>query len=250
MILARDDVLLLAIIRRSTARDIQLSCWLLSNELVTVDLRLDSRVESVLGDEELFFPLYGHDTLRAILQPRIERAFRDGAMPDTTFEHGVRKAAYNWGDARRALRLFRRAGEMANDRGFEEVTVDCLDENLEETEQEVTIEKLLSLPPKHFMALIGVTGGEKPRTGEIIQPVTTAKIQENDELAQLGLGDRAMRGVITELETMGLLETWIESKGEEGRVKQVQTTFDPDWVHEALQPYAEASDILSHPTED
>lgn len=53
-----------------------------------------------------------------------------------------------------------------------------------------------------------------------------------------------MRGVITELETMGLLETWIESKGEEGRVKQVQTTFDPEWVHEALR-YVAASDVLS-----
>jgi archaeal cell division control protein 6 len=36
-----------------------------------------------------------------------------------------------------------------------------------------------------------------------------------------------MRGVIAELESMGLLETWIESKGEKGRVKQVQTTFGP-----------------------
>ena len=100
-------------------RDIHLSCWLLSNELVTVDLRLDSRVESVLGDAELFFPPYEREMLSAILQPRVERAFRDGALSDTAFEHGVRKAAYNWGDARRALRLFRRAGETANDPGLE-----------------------------------------------------------------------------------------------------------------------------------
>ncbi len=51
------------------ARDIHLSCWLLSNDLVTVDLRFDSRVESVLGDEELFFPPYGRAKLAAILQP-------------------------------------------------------------------------------------------------------------------------------------------------------------------------------------
>lgn len=227
------------------ARDIQLSCWLLSNELVTVDLRLDSRVESVLGDEELFFPPYGPETLRAILQPRIECAFRDGALPADAFEHGVRKAAFNWGDVRRALRLFRRAGETANDRGLEQVTVDCLDANLEETEREATIEKLLSLPPKHFLALLGATDWKQSDTGEIIQPVTTAKIQENPGFAKMGLGDRAVRGVITELETMGLLETWIESKGEEGRVKQVETTFDPRWVHEALEPYGEASDLLS-----
>ncbi|WP_409025293.1 Cdc6/Cdc18 family protein [Halalkalicoccus salilacus] len=98
-----------------------------------------------------------------------------------------------WGDARRALRLFRRAGETANDRGLEQVTIDCLNANFEGTEREATIEKLLSLPPKHFAVLGGVTTWERPRTGEIIQPVTTAKIQENDDLAELGLGDRAKR---------------------------------------------------------
>ncbi|MFC6905824.1 Cdc6/Cdc18 family protein [Halalkalicoccus tibetensis] len=226
-------------------RDIHLSCWLLSNELVTVDLRLDSRVESVLGDEELFFPPYGRDTLRAILEPRIERAFCDGAVPEDSFEHGVRKAAFHWGDARRALRLFRRAGEMANDRGLDQVTIDCLDANIEETEREATIEKLLSLPPKHFTVLVGVTDWKQTQTGEIVQPVTAAKIQEDGTLTQLDLGDRAIRTVITELETMGLVETWIDSKGDEGRVKQIQTTFDPQWVREAADPYLEASDTLS-----
>lgn len=33
---------------------------------------------------------------------------------------------------------------------------------------------------------------------------------------------------------------------EEGRVKQVQTTLEPRWVHEALQPYTDESDVLSH----
>ena len=166
-------------------------------------------------------------------------------MPGATFEHGVHKAAYNWGDARRALRLFRRAGETANDRGLEQVTIDCLDTNLEDTEREATIEKLLSLSPKHFAVLGGATTWERTDTGEIIQPVTTAEIQESKVLAQLGLGDRAVRTVVTELEPMGLLETWIESKGDEGRVKQVRTTFDPRWVRETIESYVEASDLRS-----
>ena len=125
------------------------------------------------------------------------------------------------------------------------MTVDCLDTNLEDTDREATIEKLLSLPPKYFAVLGGVTTWERPRTGEIIQPVTTAKIQESDVLAQLGIGNRAVRTVITELETMGLLETWIESNGDKGRVKQVRTTFDPCWVREAIESYIDASDVLS-----
>ncbi|ADJ13930.1 Cdc6/Cdc18 family protein [Halalkalicoccus jeotgali] len=232
------------------ARDVQLSCWLLSNELLTVDLRLDSRVQSVMGDRELFFPPYGHAKLEAILKPRVEQAFRDGTLSDDTFDHGITKAAYRWGDARRALRLFRQAGETANERDLEQVTTDCLDTNFDATEREATIEKLLSLPPNHFMVLIGVAQWENTRTGEIIQPVTTAQIQESDELTEIGLGNRAVRNLIMELETMGLVETWIESKGNEGRVKQVETTFDPQWVHQAVKSYINESDVRSRSAEE
>ena len=46
-------------------------------------------------------------------------------------------------------------------------------------------------------------------------------------------GARAIRGVVRELETMGLVSTWIESRGREGRIKHIETTFDPQWVREA-----------------
>lgn len=40
------------------------------------------------------------------------------------------------------------------------------------------------------------------------------------------LGKRAIQNIVTDLETIGLLGTWIESRGREGRVKQHETTFD------------------------
>ncbi|ELY55802.1 orc1/cdc6 family replication initiation protein [Natronococcus jeotgali DSM 18795] len=51
--------------------------------------------------------------LIAILEPRLERAFRAGAVPDDVRIYGVRKAAQRWSDARQALTLFRQAGEPA-----------------------------------------------------------------------------------------------------------------------------------------
>jgi Cdc6-like AAA superfamily ATPase len=41
------------------AREISLSVWLVSNELLEVDLRLDSRVESAMSDDVVFFASYG-----------------------------------------------------------------------------------------------------------------------------------------------------------------------------------------------
>lgn len=49
---------------------------------------------------------------------------------------------------------------------------------------------------------------------------------------------------------MGLVETWTESNGDEGRVKQVQTTFEPQWVHGVREPYIEESNILARSNED
>ena len=45
---------------------------------------------------------------------------------------------------------------------------------------------------------------------------------------------------------MGLVETWIESKGCGGRVKQLQTTFEPAWVQEVRSTYIDQSPMLDH----
>ena len=59
------------------AREISLSVWLLSNELLEVDLRLDSRVQSAMSDEAVFFSPYSNDELDAVLVPRYrESRFR------------------------------------------------------------------------------------------------------------------------------------------------------------------------------
>ncbi|MDG5820247.1 AAA family ATPase [Natronococcus sp. A-GB7] len=234
-------------------RGINLSVWLVSNELVEVDLRLDSRVESAMSDEAVFFPPYGSDELATILEPRLERAFRPGAISNDVCAYGIAKAAQRWGDARKALTLFRQAGETASERDLDQVTRECVDANLEETDREATVSKLLDLPINHFLVLMAVTGFDEEKTDaltwaeetSIKQPVTTADVnvflQSQTFSDNLDLGERAVRGVVTDLETMGLVETWIDSRGREGRVKQIKTTFEPQWVRDNIDPYIDKS---------
>lgn len=217
------------------ARDIQLSAWLISNELLEVDLRLDSRVESAMSDETVFFGPYGIDELAAVVGPQLDTAFGDGALPEDVREYGIGTAAHRWGDARKTLRLFRRAGEEATERGLAQVTEACIDANLEETNQEATTEKLLSLPTQHFLVLLATTAVRDRRTEEIVQPVTSEQLRTAYESLlppDARIGERAMRDVVTDLETMGLVETWVEARGGDGRTKQVETTFDPAWATE------------------
>jgi cell division control protein 6 len=217
-------------------REVDLSVWLVSNELLEVDLRLDSRVQSVLGGEEVFFAPYAEAELRAILEPRIAAAFGADVVSEEAFDYGVREAANRWGDARKALTLFRHAGETANERGLSEVTHDCVAANLETTEKEAVLAKLERLPLNHLYVLSAAVS-RRDGGGAIKQPVTTAEIHETLQRPETRLaarlGQRAIREVVADLETMGLLETWIDARGRGGRVKLVETTFDPAWVREA-----------------
>ncbi|WP_222912765.1 hypothetical protein [Natrinema sp. SYSU A 869] len=149
------------------------------------------------------------------------------------------------GDVRKALTLFRQASETANDRGLETVSEDCIAVNLEATEREATIGKPLALPANHFLVLTGVTGCDQGAA--IKQPVTTEghELLQGDAFpAELCLGEHAIREVVTDLETMGLVETWIDAWERDGRVKQITTTFEPVWVHEATDPYTTESEYL------
>ncbi|MDL5363348.1 Cdc6/Cdc18 family protein [Halalkalicoccus sp. NIPERK01] len=227
-------------------RDLNLSVFLISNELLTVDLRLDSRVESAMGGEEVFFPPYTEEELRAIVGARIDRAFVDGVLSEAAFERGIEEAAQRWGDARKTLRLFRQAGERANERGLEQVTVDCLVDSLEGTERETTVAKLQSLPLRHLVVLAAAVG-TRDSEGTIIQPVRTSRIHDrlNQESTaeRFRLGERAIQGLVGDLKTMGLVETWVESNGRDGRAMYVEMTFDPEWVDEAQT--AVANELVS-----
>ncbi|WP_336343322.1 Cdc6/Cdc18 family protein [Halalkalicoccus ordinarius] len=225
-------------------RGIDLSVWLISNRLIEVDLRLDSRVESAMSTEEVFFGPYGFHELADILIPRLVRAFADESVTPGAAKHGTRQAATRWGDARKGLTLFRNAGEIANQRELATVTRECIDDSLEATEQNAIMEKLTQLPLNHVGVLVAATSWTDKQTGEIVQPVTTEQIRESMErgiILNPPLGKRAIQGVVTDLETMGLLETWIESRGREGRVKQHKTTFDPQLAGEIRENHPDLS---------
>lgn len=74
-------------------REIDLSAWLISNELIEVDLRLDSRVKSAMSDESVFFGPYDRETLTTLLTPRLASAFEDSSPPEDVREYGIRRAA-------------------------------------------------------------------------------------------------------------------------------------------------------------
>ncbi len=89
----------------------------ISNDLKFKD-SLNPRVLSSLGEEELVFPPYTVDELRAILAERASVAFRPGVVPSSTINLCAALAGSEHGDARRAVDLLRIAGEVAEREGY------------------------------------------------------------------------------------------------------------------------------------
>jgi Cdc6-like AAA superfamily ATPase len=193
-----------------------------------------------MSDETVFFPPYGRAELATVAGPTLDQAFREGALPAAVREHGLREAARRWGDARKTLRLFRRAGETANEDDSEIIAKSHIDTNLEATDKDDVISNLADLPNNHLSILICVVSWQRRSSEQIVQPITSTKVRKSYEKhipEDAQIGERAFRECITDLETMGLIETWIDSRGSGGRVKQIETTFDPAWVKETAKQY-------------
>lgn len=101
---------------------------------------LDSRALSTLSPEDLTFTPYTEAELIRILENRRD-AFEEGVLEDGVIEKTAEFAAKEHGDARRALRLFRKAGEIAKSNGDSTVTTDHVDE----ADKKVDVEVIMSL---------------------------------------------------------------------------------------------------------
>jgi len=85
----------------------------ISNDLKYGD-RLDTRVESSFAPDEIVFPAYDANQLGDILNRRRD-AYHDGVLSDDVIPLCSAFSAQEHGDARRAIDLFRLAGEIARD---------------------------------------------------------------------------------------------------------------------------------------
>jgi len=74
---------------------------------------LDPRILSSLGEEHIVFPSYNASELRDILNNRAKIVFHEGVLKEDVIPLCAAFAAKEHGDARKALQLLRKAGELA-----------------------------------------------------------------------------------------------------------------------------------------
>ena len=186
----------------------------ISNDL-TFKERLDPRVISSLGEEEIVFTSYSVEQIRKILENRIQKAFIKNAVEEPALNLCAAMAGREHGDARRALDLMRVAGELAEREQSETVNENHIRGASQKIEENKEVAALQSYPLHEKLLIIAVMKTSGLSTGEIY---TTYK-NLCKVVGQKELTTRRVTQMLSEVELSGIISGRIIHQGIHGRTK-------------------------------
>jgi len=209
---------------------------------------LSPKVKDTLCEEEIQFAPYDADQLESILNRRAELAFQDDVLDSSVTQLSAAFAAQDKGSARQAIRYLYKAGELAANNGYEEVTADHV-RQAEEIIERRNIEKgIRDLTVQDHLSLVAVAAlhsrGEAPaRTRQVY-----GEYKEITEL--IGADSIALRRVrdhLQELDLAGIVEGNTRHSGVKGGQHYVWD-LDADYstVIDVLQSVDRISDAIEH----
>ncbi|MFC7074196.1 orc1/cdc6 family replication initiation protein [Halovenus rubra] len=193
---------------------------------------IDGRAESSFNPRDVYFPDYDANQLREILQNRRD-AFRQDALEDDVIPLVAAFAAQSHGDARKAIDLFRGAGDLADERGDEEVTEDHVRDSQEEIDKDRSLKLVEGLTTQKKISLYATAAVAyySNRTGSSVPSPVGFKVYQwvtNDLDADQMTRETYVK-YVKELSTYGLISTSRKSRGRGGGMYMEFTfTGDPE----------------------
>jgi archaeal cell division control protein 6 len=217
------DELLYNLLRiNSTLKNSQTSIIGISNDLLFAN-NLDPRVKSSLSEEEIVFFPYNAVQLQDILLNRSQEAFKDGVLGEGVIQKCAAFAAREHGDARRALEVLRVAGEIAERKNLDIISMKEIDE-AEDTIEKDRITELVKNHPKQFQAtLYSILVNKKNSKYNFIQTgdVYDTYMELCRKAGLRPLTQRRVSDIIAELDMLGIINAKVISKGRFGRTRDI-----------------------------
>lgn len=211
----------------------------ISNDL-TFKERLDPRVLSSLGEEEIVFTNYSVEQIRKILEGRIEQALVKNAIEESALNLCSAMAGREHGDARRAIDLLRVASEIAEREQKTSINEDHIRMAGQKIEENKEVTALQSYPLHEKILIIAVMKTSELSTGGIYTAYKTlCKTVRQQELTQ-----RRVTQMLSEIELSGLITGRIIHQGIHGRTKKYKLTISPNMIKETLKDDLTFEDIL------
>jgi len=202
----------------------------ISNDL-TFKERLDPRVISSLGEEEIVFPNYSTEQIKKILEERINLAFIPNAVEEPTLSLCAVMAGREHGDARRAIDLLRVAGEIAERQQSEKVTKEHVREASQKIEENKEETSLKSFPLHEKLLVIAIMRAAGSSTGEIY----SAYKELCKQVRQNELTQRRITQMLSEIELSGIISGRLVHQGIHGRTKKYKLTISSEMIKKNLQ---------------
>ena len=211
----------------------------ISNDL-TFKEKLDPRVISSLGEEEVIFTNYNVEQIKKILQERINESFIKNSVGESTLNLIAALAGGEHGDARRAIDLLRVAGELAERQQSDKVTVEHVREASQKIEENKEEKSLKSFPLHEKLILIAIMKANGSSTGEIYSSYKNlCKIVGKDELTQ-----RRITQMLSEIELSGLISGRLIHQGIHGRTKKYKLTISSEMIKKSFKDELTLQDII------
>jgi len=211
----------------------------ISNDL-TFKEKLDPRVISSLGEEEIVFTNYNVEQIKKILEERINESFIENAVEDPALNLCAALAGGEHGDARRAIDLLRVAGELAERQQSDKVTIEHVREaslKIEENKEEASLK---SYPLHEKLVLLAIMKANGSSTGEIYSSYKNlCKVVGKD-----GLTQRRVTQMLSEIELSGIISGRLIHQGIHGRTKKYKLTVSSEMIKESFKDELTLQDII------
>jgi cell division control protein 6 len=202
--------------------------------------RLDPRSKSTLCEEERIFKPYNAVQLREILKQRI----REGFLPDTVDDSVVSLIAAfaaQDGDARYALRLLQKSGEIAEGLGSDNVISEYVERAKTDVEKDMIAEAISTLPEHQQIVIYSIAslaskGGMYQRLSEISNgDLFTGEVYEayENNCKALNRSPRTIRQFseyLNELEMAGMITMRMSGKGIRGTTRLIRLGYPPNEI--------------------
>jgi len=211
----------------------------ISNDL-TFKEKLDPRVISSLGEEEIVFTNYNVEQIKTILEERINEAFVENTVEESALNLCAALAGGEHGDARRAIDLLRVAGEIAERQQSDKVTTKNVEEARQKIEENKEETSLVAFPLHEKLVILAIMKANGSSTGEIYSSYKDlCKAVGRD-----GLTNRRITQILSEIELSGIITGRLVHQGIHGRTKKYKLEISSEMVKKSFQDELTLKDIL------
>lgn len=207
---------------------------------------LDPRSLSTLYENELVFPPYNSNELAAIIKERVSKGFKPNAVEPSCVNLSAAIAAKESGDARLALKIITKAGEIAEGAGLDCVTPKQITEAAKSAEEEIAYEVINTLPLHqrlilYAIALMTISGGKYRRLSEegenfvLSGDIYSRYVSLAESMHKEPKSSRLYRKYMADLDMQGIIISHDSGKGIRGHTRLVKLTYQPNKIKEMVE---------------